>query len=238
MTRALLLSNSTLPGTEFFTWPRPYVKAFLGNSKKKLVFIPFAAVTLSFDEYEEKVKEVFADMGYDITSVHRLSDKPAAIEESEGIVTGGGNSFALLHRMYEYKLIEPIQKRVRDGVPYIGWSAGANLGCPTIMTTNDMPIVQPPSLQALNLIPFQINPHYHELKFEGQGGETRKERLEEFVAFNPEKKVVGLPEGMLLERNGNSLTINGAQDRTARLYENGKAIQDLKAGQDLSFLLA
>lgn len=238
MIRALLLSNSTLPGTEFFTWPRPYVKAFLGNTKKKLVFIPFAAVTFSFDEYEEKVKDAFADIGHDVISLHRLNDKINAIEEADGIVTGGGNSFALLHRMYEYKLIEPIQTRVRDGLPYIGWSAGANLGCPTIMTTNDMPIVHPPSLHALNIIPVQINPHYHEMKFEGQGGETRKERLEEFIAFNAEKKVIGLPEGMLLERNGKSLTIKGAQDRTARLYENGKSIQDLKAGQDLSFLLA
>lgn len=238
MIRALLLSNSTLPGTEFFTWPRPYVKAFLGNTKKKLVFIPFAAVNLSFDEYEEKVREVFADMGYDVVSLHRLNDKISALTEADGIVTGGGNSFALLHRMHEYKLIEPIQKRVRDGLPYIGWSAGANLGCPTIMTTNDMPIVQPPSLHALNIIPVQINPHYHEMKFEGQGGETRKERLEEFIAFNPEKKVIGLPEGMLLERNGNLLTIKGAQDRTARLYQHAKLVQDLSAGQDLSYLLS
>lgn len=237
MINALLLSNSTLPGAEFFTWPRPYVKAFLGNSKKKLVFIPFAAVTLSFDEYEEKVKEVFDQLGYEVTSLHQLKDKIGAIEKSDGIITGGGNSFALLHRMYEHELLEPIQQKVRDGLPYIGWSAGANLGCPTIMTTNDMPIVQPPSLQALNLVPFQINPHYHEMKFEGQGGETRKERLEEFIAFNPEKKIIGLPEGMLLERKGNTLSIKGAHDRTARFYQHGKAVQDLVAGQDLSFLL-
>ena len=237
MINALLLSNSTLPGTEFFTWPRPYVKNFLGSSKKKLVFIPFAAVTLSYDEYEQKVKEVFSSMGYDVASMHRESDKQKAIQHADGFVVGGGNSFALLHWMYQFDLLDAIRQRVLDGIPYIGWSAGGNLACPTIMTTNDMPIVQPPSLKALNLVPFQINPHYHELKFEAQGGETRKERLEEFIAFNPDKKVIGLPEGMLLERKANNLTIKGEPDRTAKLYVHGSAITELSDGTNLSYLL-
>jgi dipeptidase E len=238
MINALLLSNSTLPGTEFFTWPRPYVKAFLGSSKKKLLFIPFAAVTLSYDEYEEKVKEVFSDLGYDITSIHHADDKKRTLNNADGIVVGGGNSFALLHWIYKFDLLGAIRQRVLDGIPYIGWSAGGNLGCPTIMTTNDMPIVQLPSLNALNLVPFQINPHYHELKFDGQGGETRKERLEEFIAFNPNKKVIGLPEGMLLERKDNSLTIKGEIDRIGKLYIHGKVVEDISAGTDLSRLLS
>jgi dipeptidase E len=238
MINALLLSNSTLPGTEFFTWPRPYVKEFLGSSKKKLVFIPFAAVTLSYDEYEDKVKEVFSNIGYDVTSLHHAIDKHKAIKNADAFLVGGGNSFALLHWMYKFDLLEVIRERVLEGIPYIGWSAGGNLACPTIMTTNDMPIVQPPSLKALNLLPFQINPHYHELKFEGQGGETRKERLQEFISFNPDKKVIGLPEGMLLERKGNILTIKGESGRTARLYTQSKAIQDIKPGEDVSYLLS
>ena len=237
MINALLLSNSTLPGTEFFTWPRPYVQEFLGSSKKYLLFIPFAAVTLSYDEYEEKVKEVFSTMGFDVTSIHRENDKQKAVQNAAGFVVGGGNSFALLHWMYQFDLLDGIRQRVLEGIPYIGWSAGGNLGCPTIMTTNDMPIVQPPSLQALNLVPFQINPHYHELKFEGQGGETRKERLQEFIAFNPDKKIIGLPEGMLLERKGNRLTIKGEFDRTAKLYVHGSPIRDISPGSDLSHLL-
>lgn len=238
MINALLLSNSTLPGTEFFTWPRPYVKTFLGSSKKKLVFIPFAAVTLSYDEYEEKVKEVFSELGYDVTSLHHTDDKQKAVKNADGFVVGGGNSFALLHWMYKFDLLDAIRQRVQEGIPYIGWSAGGNLACPTIMTTNDMPIVQLSSLNALNLVPFQINPHYHELKFEGQGGETRKERLEEFVAFNPNRKVIGLPEGMLLERKGNSLTIKGEVHGTAKLYTHGRPTQEISVGQVLSHLLS
>jgi dipeptidase E len=238
MINALLLSNSTLPGTEFFTWPRPYVKSFLGSAKKKLLFIPFAAVTLSYDEYEAKVKEVFGAMAYEIDSIHHTDNKQKAIKNADGFVVGGGNSFALLHGVYKFDLLDAMRSQVQQGVPYIGWSAGGNLGSPTIMTTNDMPIVQLPSLNALNLVPFQINPHYHELKFEGQGGETRKERLEEFIAFNPTKKIIGLPEGMLLERKGKSLTIKGEDDRIAKLYQHGQPIADLRPGHDVSFLLS
>lgn len=238
MIHALLLSNSTLPGTEFFTWPRPHVKAFLGSTKKKLLFIPFAAVTLSYDEYSEKVNEVFTSLGYEIISLHLAEDKQKAVANADGFVVGGGNSFALLHWIYKYDLLDSIRERVLTGVPYIGWSAGGNLACPTIMTTNDMPIVQLASLNALNLVPFQINPHYHELKFEGQGGETRKERLEEFVAFNPNRNVIGLPEGMLLERKGNSLTIKGEPDRIAKLYVHSKPVRDIRANADLSHLLS
>jgi dipeptidase E len=237
MINALLLSNSTLPGTEFFTWPRPHVKTFLGSSKKKLLFIPFAAVTLSYDEYAEKVKEVFTSLGYEIESLHLKDDKQKAVANADGFVVGGGNSFALLHWIYKFDLLDSIRERVLNGVPYIGWSAGGNLACPTIMTTNDMPIVQLPSLNALNLVPFQINPHYHELKFEGQGGETRKERIEEFVAFNPSRKVIGLPEGMLLERKGNSLILKGESDRIAKLYVQGRQIDHLQDGTDLSHLV-
>jgi dipeptidase E len=231
---ALLLSNSTMPGTSFFTWPQPYVKDFL-DRRKRLVFIPFAAVTFSFDEYTAKVQEVFSPLGFDVVGIHSLSDKLQTLKSAEGILVGGGNTFALLTKMYEESLLLAVRDAVMAGTPYIGWSAGANLGCPTIMTTNDMPVVQPPSFNALGLIPFQINPHYHELKFEGQGGETRKDRLEEFLVKNPDKKVVGLPEGMLLKRVGNSLTLLGTG--TAKLYEFQKEIRDLESGEDLSWML-
>jgi dipeptidase E len=234
MINGLLLSNSTMPGTPFFTWPRPYVKEFLGGNVKRLIFIPFAAVTLPFREYEEKVKQVFGEIGYEITSIHSIRNKELAIEQADGIVTGGGNSFALLARLYEESLLPAISAKVNSGTPYLGWSAGANLACPTIMTTNDMPVVQPPSFEALNFVPFQINPHYHELKFEGQGGETRRERLEEFVMINQHRKVVGLPEGMLLHRKGETLTLKG--NGVARLYQHGHNIADLVTG-DVSFLL-
>ncbi|GCC53285.1 dipeptidase PepE [Chryseotalea sanaruensis] len=209
---------------------------FLAGIEGKGLFIPFAAVTFSFDEYERIVKQAFSEMGFELSSFHQLKDKQRAIEEASFIAVGGGNSFALLSRMYEFNLLELVRKKVEDGTPYLGWSAGANLSCPTIKTTNDMPIVQPVSLDALNLVPFQINPHYHELKFEGQGGETRKDRLNEFLVLNPDKCVIGLPEGMLLERQDDKLTLKGNGE--AKIYQANKVMQTIKAEADVSFLLA
>jgi dipeptidase E len=225
-----------MPGTPFFAWPKPYITQFLAGIEGKGLFIPFAAVTFSFDEYEQIVKQAFSEMGFELSSFHQLKDKQRAIEEASFIAVGGGNSFALLSRMYEFDLLELVREKVEDGTPYLGWSAGANLSCPTIKTTNDMPIVQPVSLDALNLVPFQINPHYHELKFEGQGGETRKDRLNEFLVLNPDKRVIGLPEGMLLERQDDTLTLKGSGE--AKLYEANKSLQTIKAEADVSFLLA
>lgn len=235
MSKLLLLSNSTMPGTPFFTWPKRYVTRFLSEIEGNGLFIPYASVTFSFDDYAEIVTKAFAELGLKMSSIHMLADKQKAVEEAAFIAVGGGNSFALLSRMYENKLLEKVRERVEAGVPYLGWSAGANLACPTIMTTNDMPVVQPPSLKALHLVPFQINPHYHELKFEGQGGETRRERLEEFLVLNPEKRVIGLPEGMLLHRNDKKLTLKGTG--VAKLYEAQAPLQELQSEVDLSYLL-
>jgi len=231
--KALLLSNSTMPGQSFFTWPRPYVLEFL-RGKKEILFIPYAAVTLSMDDYAAKVRDVFDEMGFQVKSLHEVREKSEGIMNTDAIVTGGGNTFALLHRLQQEGLMNVIREQVLAGKPYVGWSAGANLGAPTIMTTNDMPVAWPSSPEALALVPFQINPHYHELKFEGQGGETRKERLEEFVEMNPEKFVVGLPEGMLLERDGDKLMLKG--NGVAKRYVKGKTIESLESG-DLSHLL-
>jgi dipeptidase E len=235
MYKLLLLSNSTMPGTSFFTWPRPYVKDLLRAEIKQVVFIPYAAVSISYDAYVNTVSQAFESMGYAVSSVHDADDKKALIKDARAIVVGGGNTFALLSRMYEHDLLSSVQSRVAAGVPYIGWSAGANLACPTIKTTNDMPVVMPPSFDALNLVPFQINPHYHELRFQNQGGETRKERIEEFLLLNPGMKVIGLPEGMLVLRDDRSIKIHG--DGTAKLYESGKPVTDLREGAEAGFLL-
>ena len=236
MCKLLLLSNSTMPGTSFFSWAKPVVKSFLGAGVNEVVFIPFAAVTISYDKYSETVSTAFEDMGFRIRPIHREVDMAGAIVGAQAIVVGGGNSFALLNTVYAHDLLTAISTRVRDGVPYVGWSAGANLACPTIKTTNDMPVVVPPTLDALNLVPFQINPHYHELKFENQGGETRKERLQEFLVLNPDKKVIGLPEGMFVERQGDRLIVGG--NGTAKLFELGMDISELHAGANVSYLLA
>lgn len=235
MSKLLLLSNSTMPGTSFFSWPKPHAKKFLGEGISEVLFIPFAAVSLGYDEYAAKVAEAFSDIGYAVRSLHQVSDKQAAIRSAQAIVVGGGNTFALLNEIYVLKLLLPIQSQIVSGVPYIGWSAGANLACPTLKTTNDMPVVMPPSFDALNLVPFQINPHYHELTFENQGGETRKERLQEFLLLNPDKVVIGLPEGMLLSRNGQTLSVLG--NGTAKLFASQRPLRELPAGEDVSYLL-
>jgi dipeptidase E len=235
MPKLLLLSNSTMPGTPFFTWPRPLVTSFLGDKPRNLVFIPFAAVTFPMDEYEDNVRRVFNEMNYSIFSIHNVTNKLKAIEDADGIVVGGGNTFALLSRVYAAGIREMIQVKVEAGTPYLGWSAGANLACPSLMTTNDMPIIQPPSFDALGLVPFQINPHYHELRFENQGGETRKERLQEFLVLNPHLRVVGLPEGTGLLREGDRINVLG--EGIARIHQAGKGTVDVSAGGDASFLL-
>jgi dipeptidase E len=151
-----------MPGTPFFEWPRPYVREFLGKPSGSGVFIAFAAVTFSFEEYSTTLAEgVFSQLGYPLRSVHTVKDVIGMVEDAAFIVVGGGNTFALHSRVEQNGLLDVIRRRLTAGVPYVGWSAGANLACPTIMTTNDMPIVQPQSLHALNLVPFQINPHYH-----------------------------------------------------------------------------
>lgn len=224
-----------MPGTSFFSWPKLHVQNFLGPLVRDVVFIPFAAVSISYDVYFETVSKAFKEIGYALRSVHQVSDKRALIRGSEAIVVGGGNTFALLNKMYESNVLEAVQTRIGEGAAYIGWSAGANVSCPTIKTTNDMPIVLPPSFDALKLVPFQINPHYHELRFENQGGETRRERLVEYIQMNPESSVVGLPEGMLLERNGNNIRLQGSG--TAKLFQSGKSTREITSGEDLTFLL-
>lgn len=235
MSKLLLLSNSTMAGTNFFTWPKPHVVDFLGEAIKDVCFIPFAAVKFSFDYYEQIVSQAFQEMGHAVTSIHRANDKKKFVQQASCIVVGGGNTFALLNRIYEHDLLHAIREKVATGTPYIGWSAGANLACPTLKTTNDMPVVMPPSFEALNLVPFQINPHYHELRFENQGGETRKERLEEFLVLNPQSKVIGLPEGMFIRGDGDKLTVGG--EGTAKFYEHDRPVQDLKAGFDIRLVL-
>lgn len=235
MRRLLLLSNSTMPGEPFFQWPAPVLSDFLGKAVSEVVFIPFAGVTISYDQYADRVDAVFSSLGYKVTGLHRYRDPVTALRRAAAIVAGGGNTWALLARLHGAALMDVVRERVAEGVPYIGWSAGSNLACPTIMTTNDMPVMEIPSLKALDLVPFQINPHYHELRFEGQGGETRVERLAEFLAVNPEKRVLGLPEGTYVRREGDTLQLGGRGE--ARLYTAGEAAAVIRAPADVSFLL-
>lgn len=233
--RLLLLSNSTNYGERYLGYPADAIKDFLGAEIKRVLFVPFAGVRLSFDEYAKTVRERFQEMGYELESVHEARDPSQAVKEAEAIAVGGGNTFHLLRGLYQSKLIESIRARVDEGVPYIGWSAGSNVACPTIRTTNDMPIVEPPSLAALNLVPFQINPHYTDERAVGHGGETRDERLQEFIEANPDTYVVGLREGTILRIEDTSIQLIG--DKSARVFLKGRKAKDHTPQESLQFLL-
>ena len=233
--RLLLISNSTNAGEAYLDYPKHNIREFLGSKKVKALFIPYAAVTFSYDDYEAKVKARFNEVGHDVVSIHRFSDPVKAILEAPAIVVGGGNTWMLLKCLRDNKLIAPVRKKVLSGTPYIGWSAGSNVTCPTIMTTNDMPVTAPSSFRAFGLIPFQINPHYLDANPAGHAGETREQRIQEFIGVNRELYVAGLREGSMFLLEGKNLSLIGP--RNARVFRYGSEPREVKPGSDLSFLL-
>ncbi len=233
--RLLLISNSTNPGEPYLDYPKNNIKAFLGSEPKNALFVPYAAVTFSYDEYEEKVNARFAEIGHRVTGIHRFADPAEAVGNAEAIVVGGGNTWQLVKTLQEKGLMKAIRKRVKKGIPYIGWSAGANIACPTLRTTNDMPIAEPRKFKTLNLVPFQINPHYLDDHPANHGGETREMRIREFIEINRDIPVVGLREGSMLfiEEERLSLAGNGK----ARIFLYGREPQELSPEDDFNFLM-
>jgi dipeptidase E len=232
--RLLLFSNSTNAGEEYLEYPMPFIKEFLGEEKLKAIFIPYAGVALSYDDYEKKVSTEFNKIGFDLTSIHHFQDPVEAIKNSQVIVVGGGNTFHLTAMLQAKGLIEAIRTRVLDGAPYIGWSAGSNITCPTICTTNDMPIIQPESFKALNLVRFQINPHYLDANPDGHAGETREMRINEFLEINKDVYVVGLREGTLLMIDDDNLKFRG--NVMMRVFRYGTPPREYSPEDDLEFL--
>ncbi len=233
--RLLLLSNSMNYGQEFLEHAVGNIKGFLGAEVKRVLFVPFAGVTRSYDEYAAAVSGRFEEMNYELVPVHRTADPVEAVQSAEAIAIGGGNTFHLLRELYETALVESIRAKVEAGVPYIGWSAGSNVACPTIRTTNDMPIVEPPSFVALGLVPFQINPHYTDEQLTNHSGETREQRLSEFLKANPSATVVGLREGSILRIEGERIELLG--EKTARVFKGGEEAKEYKPADSLEFLL-
>lgn len=233
--RLLLISNSTNAGEAYLDYPKHNIHDFLGEKCVKCLFIPYAGVTVTWDDYEKKVKNRFNEVGHDIVSIHHFDDPVKAVEEADCIVIGGGNTWKLLHDMHANKLIEPIRKKVLGGTPYIGWSAGSNVTCPTLMTTNDMPIIDPLGFDALNLVPFQINPHYLDKKVEGHGGESREDRILEFIEVNRDVYVAGLREGCMFVVEGDKMKIIG--QRNLRLFKYGEETREIEPTEDFTFLL-
>jgi len=236
--RLLLLSNSRDADGRVLVYARAALEDALAGVTRA-AFVPFAAVSFSLDVYAERVHEIFTPLGVAVEAVHHAADPAEAVRNAGAIIVGGGNTFQLLRRLAATGLLDVIRERVRAGVPYIGWSAGAVVACPSIATTNDMPIAEPPGFRALGLVPFQINAHYLDFHPPGHQGETRAERIAEFLVLHPRVAVVGLREGSALRVAGNAVELTGRAEggAGARLFVSGREPVDYPAGADLSFLL-
>ncbi len=233
--KLLLLSNSTNAGEDYLAYTLPYIAEFIQSKPLNALFIPYAGVSISWDEYFEMVSAKLESIGIRLTSIHHEEHAQQAIEKAELIIVGGGNTFNLLKTLQEKDLIPHIQKAVYTGTPYIGWSAGSNMGCPTIRTTNDMPVVEPESFNALGFIPFQINPHFTDAKMEGHAGETREMRIAEFLIANPGMYCAGLREGTLFLVENDSIELLGK--KPCRIFKHGQEAYELNPGDDFSFLM-
>jgi len=227
----MLLSNSTMHGQGFLDHAAGEIRDFLGEIES-LLFVPFAQHDR--DAYARLVRERFEKMGIEVDSLHDVDDEEEAVETAQAIFIGGGNTFLLLSTLWEMKVVEPIRRRVEGGMPYIGSSAGTNVACPTIRTTNDMPIVEPPSFEALALVPFQINPHYLDPDPGSKHmGETREQRIREFHLSN-QMPVLGIREGAWLSVEQPHAELGGLAG--ARLFQQGKEPEDYEPGSSLDFL--
>ncbi|MEP6768049.1 MAG: dipeptidase PepE [Acidobacteriota bacterium] len=237
MTTLLLISSSTVHGGGYLDHVEAALLEFL-SGVSELLFVPFALHDR--DGYAAKARERFARLQIRVNSVHEERDPLGTIARAPAIFVGGGNTFRLLKTLEDLRLLRPLRDRVLEGALYIGSSAGTNLACPTIKTTNDMPIVSPASLEALSLVPFQINAHYLDPDPEStHDGETREERIRQ-LHEEPEntEPVVGLRENVWLERRGGTLRLAGPRGSGARVFRQGRDSEEYAAGSDLSFLLS
>lgn len=236
----MLFSNGKLPGNQqILEYGLEWIAEAVERTKaKKFVFIPYAMIRGSYDERVDALQEVLTPHGCEVVGIHHAEDPVKAIEEADGILVSGGNTWVLNKTLHDLGLIRPLRQAVlnKDKL-YIGWSAGTNIGTPTIRTTNDMPIVTAAILPALNLVPFQINPHYIEANISGHMGETRDERIEEFLVVNPHEVVVGIPEGTMLQVTGNKLTYHSANQKPLKLFRHQQEAEYYNEGDDLAFLM-
>ncbi|HEU4521048.1 MAG TPA: dipeptidase PepE [Thermoanaerobaculia bacterium] len=223
MTRLLLISSSTVHGYGYLDQPEPEIRSFLGSAKR-VAFVPFAIHDR--DGYAAKVRERLGRMGLEVSQVRGPKD----LEAAEAVFVGGGNTFRLLKALYETKVFEAVRDKVRSGMPYMGSSAGSNVAGPTIKTTNDMPIVYPPTFDAFGFVPFQINPHYLDADPNSTHmGETREQRIIEFLEEN-ETAVVAIREGSALRVEGGVTRLVGS--RAARVFRRGEAPVEVEPGSE------
>ena len=244
--KLLLISNSTNYKEAYLSWCMPLIDEFLKNEKKNILFFPYAGVKVggkdypeSYDAYTDRVRKVFEPFGLNVYSIHNESDPIAAVNQAEVIMVGGGNTFHLVYEMHRQGVIAPVRRKVLEGTPYLGWSAGANVACPTLRTTNDMPIIMPASFDCFDFVPFQINPHYidpHPQEINDairHGGETRQDRINEFLSVNQEITVAGLREATALWVENDVITLRGC--RQMRVMRYGQEPLEIKPDSRFDF---
>jgi dipeptidase E len=228
----LLISNSTVFGQGYLDHAEHEIRELMAG-KNRIVFLPYALHDRR--AYAKKAEERFCDMGLSLTSIHDFSNMTRAVEEADAIFIGGGNTFRLLTALHDYGLLEPIRRKTAWGTPYIGSSAGSIVACPTLKTTKDMPIMQPPSFEALGLVQFQISPHYLDPDSASTHmGETQEERILQFLEEN-DVPVVGLLEGSMLMVQGKTVTLKGPH--TARIFRRGVDPCEAPPGSSLETML-
>jgi dipeptidase E len=234
MKHLLIASTSTLHGSGYLNYILDELTVFFKDANS-ILFIPYARPSgISHEEYTHKVTEAFSKINKKVKGIHEFENPVDAIKNAEAIFVGGGNTFVLTNQLYKSNLIEVLQNAIKNGTPYLGTSAGSNICGLTIKTTNDMPIVYPPSFNALAVVPFNINPHYLDPDTKSNHmGETRETRIKEFHGFNT-PPVIGLREGSWLQVNGNSILLKG--QLSARIFEHNKAPYEVETGTELSHL--
>ena len=234
MKNLIIASTSTVHGSGFLEYLLPELRIFF-NEIQELIFVPYARPGgISHEQYTEKVRQVFSGLNIKVKGLHEFEDATKAIQQAEGIFVGGGNTFVLVDQLYKNNLISEIYDRVNNGIPYLGTSAGSNICGLTISTTNDMPIVYPPSFKTLSFVPFNINPHYLDPDPTSKHmGETRETRIQEFHKFNTQP-VVGLREGSYIKVYGDRVILKG--DLTARVFKHSQSPYEVLPETDLSDL--
>jgi dipeptidase E len=234
MKSIIIASTSTLHGGNYLEYILPTLQLHFKNCKT-LLFIPYARPSgISHEEYTKKAAEVFSSINIKVKGIHEFENPQDAVKNAEGIFTGGGNTFLLVTQLYKNNIMQLLSETVKNGTPYLGSSAGSNICGLSMQTTNDMPIIYPPSFQTLGLIPFNLNPHYLDADLHSKHmGETRETRIKEFHAFNT-IPVLGLREGSWLEVKGEKITLKG--DLSARLFKQNENPIELEPESDLSNL--
>ena len=234
MKKIIIASTSTLHGGSYLDYLLPVLQSHFKDCKS-ILFIPYARPGgISHDEHTQKVSEAFQTINISVKGIHEFENAENAIKNAEGIFTGGGNTFLLVTQLYRNNIMQVLSETVKNGTPYLGTSAGSNICGLSMQTTNDMPIIYPPSFQTLGLIPFNLNPHYLDPELQSKHmGETRETRIKEFHAFN-NTPVLGLREGSWLEVKGDKIILKG--DLSARLFQQNQSPTELEPQSDLSHL--